>query len=61
MAGSRATFALLVVAALVVTTSIVLDRFPEFTLSVLAHVMSGEHPDQTMSRGAKLIDVSDRL
>src|SRR2546428_3574872 len=40
MAGSRITLALLIVASLVVTTSIVLDRFPEFTSGVLAHVMS---------------------
>ena len=44
MAGSRITFALLVVAGLVVATSIVLDRFPEFTSEVLAHVMSGDAP-----------------
>jgi hypothetical protein len=30
MAGSRVTLGLLVVASLVVTTAIVLDRFPEF-------------------------------
>jgi len=40
MAGSRVTLALLVVASLVVGTSIVLDRFPEFTSDVLAHVMN---------------------
>jgi mercuric ion transport protein len=34
MAGSRVTLGLLVVASLVVTTAIVLDRFPEFTLDV---------------------------
>lgn len=44
MAGSRITLALLVVASLVVTTSIVLDRFPEFTSDLLAHVMSGDAP-----------------
>ena|SRR5437879_5077877 len=44
MAGSRITFALLVVAGLVVATSIVLDRFPEFTSELLAHVMSGDAP-----------------
>ena len=40
MAGSRITLALLVVASLVVGTSIVLDRFPEFTSDLLARVMN---------------------
>jgi hypothetical protein len=44
MAGSRVTLGLLVVASLVVTTAIVLDRFPEFTLDVFTHVMSGNQP-----------------
>ena len=39
MAGSRVTLALLVMASLVVTASIALDRFPEFTADLLAHVM----------------------
>ncbi len=43
MAGSRVTFALLVVASVVVLTSIVLDRFPEFTSDLLTHVMSTGH------------------
>ena len=42
MAGSRITIALLVLASLVVATTIVLDRFPEFTSDVLAHVMSDD-------------------
>jgi uncharacterized membrane protein len=42
MAGSRPTLALLILASLVVTTAIVLDRFPEFTSEVLAHVISGD-------------------
>ena len=42
MAGSRITLALLILASLVVTTTIVLDRFPEFTSDLLAHVMSGD-------------------
>src|SRR5919197_5870774 len=42
MAGSRITLALLILASLVVTTSIVLDRFPEFTSDLLTHVMSGD-------------------
>ena len=36
MAGSRITFALLILATLVVTTSILLDRFPEMTSDILA-------------------------
>ena len=40
MAGRRITLALLVVASLVVGTSIVLDRFPELTSDLLAHVMN---------------------
>jgi len=42
MAGSRVTLALLVVASVVVITSIVLDRFPEFTSDLLAHVMNSD-------------------
>jgi hypothetical protein len=44
MVGRRVTFALLVVATVVVTTSIVLDRFPELTSDVLARAMNGERP-----------------
>lgn len=44
MAG-RVTLVLLVMASVVVTTSIVLDRFPEFTSDLLARVMSGDEPD----------------
>ena len=40
MAGSRGMLALLILAALVVTTSIALDRFPELTSDLLAHVMN---------------------
>src|SRR5215470_17312457 len=46
MAGSRVTLALLIMASLVVTTAIVLDRFPEFTSSLLARVMSDD-PSRT--------------
>jgi len=44
MAGSRIPLALLLVASIVVTTAIVLDRFPEFTSDLLAHVMSDDQP-----------------
>jgi len=42
MAGSRVTLALLILASLVVTTAIVLDRFPDFTSALLARVMSAD-------------------
>jgi hypothetical protein len=42
MAHSRVTLALLVTASLVVITSIVLDRFPEFTADLLTHVMKSD-------------------
>jgi len=42
MAGRRITLALLIVASLVVGTSIVLDRFPEFTADLLEHVMNSD-------------------
>jgi hypothetical protein len=41
MAGSRITLAALALAALVVTTSIVLDRFPEMTSDLLARISDG--------------------
>lgn len=41
MAGSWITFALLVLASLVVVTSIVLDRFPEMTSDLLARLTDG--------------------
>ncbi len=40
MAGSRVTLALLVMASLVVTASIALDRFPEVTSDLLAGLMT---------------------
>lgn len=44
MAGGRITLSVLIVASLVVATSIVLDRFPEFTSDLLARVMHGDAP-----------------
>src|SRR5262245_36507060 len=44
MAGSRITLTLLVVATLVVTAAVVLDRYPEFTSDLLAHLMSSDAP-----------------
>lgn len=51
MTGSRITLALLILASLVVTTSIVLDRFPEFTSDLLARVMSTDQPHTGHSMG----------
>jgi uncharacterized membrane protein len=50
MAGRRITLVLLLVASVVVSTSIVLDRFPEFTSDLLAHAMEGaaRHPGHHM-------------
>ena len=45
MAGSKITLGLLIVASLVVTTSIVLDRFPEMTSELLARLTEGPAPD----------------
>ena len=42
MAGRRINLALLIMASLVVGTSIVLDRFPEFTADLLARVMNSD-------------------
>jgi hypothetical protein len=52
MAGSRITLALLIVATVVVTMAVVLDRYPEFTSDLLVHVMSSEasHPGHDMGR-----------
>ncbi len=43
MAGSRVTLAVLFVASVIVGASIVLDRFPEMTSELLAH-MTGDGP-----------------
>src|SRR5262252_1176326 len=48
MAGSRITLALLIVASVVVSTSIVLDRFPELTSDLLARVMDAGHTGHNM-------------
>jgi hypothetical protein len=51
MAGSRITLALLIVASVIVSTGIVLDRFPEFTSDLLARVMSDDQPHARHSAG----------
>lgn len=43
MAGSRVTLAVLLVASVIVAASIVLDRFPEMTADLLAH-LTGDGP-----------------
>jgi hypothetical protein len=48
MAGSRLTVALLIIAGLVVTVSIALDRLPELTSDLLARVMDTASPRQDM-------------
>jgi heme/copper-type cytochrome/quinol oxidase subunit 2 len=53
MAGSRLTLALLVVASIVVITSIVLDRFPELTSDLLAQVMNSDAPHTGHDMGGK--------
>ena len=45
MAGSKITLGLLVVASLVVATSILLDRFPEMTSDLLVRAMEAPTPD----------------
>ncbi len=45
MAGSKITLALLIVASLVVGTSILLDRFPEMTSELLARITDGPTQD----------------
>ena len=47
MAGSTITLALLIVATLMVGTSIVVDRFPEVTADMLARLTDRTAPDAT--------------
>ena len=51
MAGSRITLGLLILASLVVATTIVLDRFPEFTSDLLACVLNHDSPHTGHNRG----------
>ena len=51
MAGTRVTLALLIVASVVVTASIVLDRFPEFTSDLLTRVMDNSGPHSSHDMG----------
>ena len=45
MAGSRVTLTVLLVASVIVASSIVLDRFPEMTSDLLAH-LTGDGPPE---------------
>lgn len=42
MAGRRVTLALLILAGVVVASAITLDRFPEFTSDLLAHLVNSD-------------------
>jgi hypothetical protein len=59
MAGSKITLALLIVASLVVATSILLDRFPEMTSELLARVTEGLAPDAAGRHDMKTMDMKD--
>jgi hypothetical protein len=51
MAGSRLTLALLIAAAVVVTSAVLLDRFPELTSELLAQMTTtGSHAGHDMGR-----------
>lgn len=51
MAGSRITLGLLILASLVVASTIVLDQFPEFTSDLLTYVMTADQSHTGHSMG----------
>jgi hypothetical protein len=57
MAGSKITLALLIVATLVVGTSILLDRFPEMTSELLARVTERHAPEAAGGHDMKGMDM----
>ena len=59
MAGSRVTLALLIVASVVVATSIVLDRFPEMTSDLLARFTEGASAGGASGRDMKGMDMKE--
>ena len=59
MAGSRVTLALLIVASLVVVTSIVLDRFPEMTSDLLARLTEGAGQGRDAGHDMKGMDMKE--
>lgn len=56
MAGSRITLALLIVAGVVVTTAIALDRFPEMTSDLIARLTEGPGQGQGAGHDMKGMD-----
>ena len=60
MAGSRITLAALVLAAVVVTASIVLDRFPEMTSDLLARIADGGGPGASGHEMHKMTDMGGK-
>ena len=59
MAGRRVTLALLIVASLVVATSIVLDRFPEMTSDLLARLTDGAGQGSAAGPDMKGMDMQE--
>ena len=59
MAGRRVTLALLIVASLVVATSIVLDRFPEMTSDLLARLTEGAGQSRDAGPDMKGMDMKE--
>lgn len=59
MAGSRATLALLILASLVVATSVVLDRFPEVTSTLLARLTDSGAQGADSARDMKGMDMRE--
>ncbi|MGH2609836.1 MAG: hypothetical protein ACRDHF_12225 [Tepidiformaceae bacterium] len=59
MAGSGVTLALLIVASLVVATSIMLDRFPEMTSDLLARLTEGAGQGQGAGHDMKGMDMKE--
>ena len=59
MAGSRVALALLIIASLVVATSIVLDRFPEMTSDLLARLTDGTGQGRNAGRDMKGMDMKE--
>ena len=59
MAGGRITLALLILASLVVASSIVLDRFPEMTSDLLARLTEGPGQGRDADHDMKRMDMKE--
>lgn len=59
MAGSRVTLALLLLASLIVATSVVLDRFPEMTSTLLARLTDSGVPGADSRHDMKGMDMKE--